>query len=113
MCVWNPGAVKSSLGNNVTWLAGVVKAVFRVFFRSPETAAVVAMKALTCDPAAHRTYVDAGETGAPKFKPGAESKPIPGASDAKVCASAWAAIEVVVSNALGGEALPAVQGDNR
>ena len=102
VCAWNPGAVQSLIGNNVApLLASLIKGIFWLLFRAPVTAAAIALHAATCEPPVHRGYLDGGETGTPAQARYAIAKAIPGGSDEGDCASAWAAVEVLVSEALG------------
>ena len=102
-CVWNPGAVKSSIGNNVSPLmAAVVKTLLAFVFRTPRTAAVIGLHAATVSPPVHGMYVSpSSEMGNPKkFE---TPKPLPGASDAAVCAAAFDAVETLIVRALGND----------
>jgi hypothetical protein len=104
VCVFHPGAVDSSMGNQLApMLAAVVKPVLRLFFRTPLRASAFAVHALTCAKPLHRAFLEHGLFGKPTDM---SAKPIPGGEDAGVCERAWLAVEALVCSALQVDSLP-------
>ncbi len=100
---FHPGAVSSGLGNNVApILAGAVKPLLRLFFRSPATAASIGLYAANSAEAL-RGYIEDGNMGRPRdFR----IKPLPGAQDREANERLWSATEASICKALGIESLP-------
>lgn len=97
ICVFHPGAVSSSLGNNVSpVLAAVLKSFLWFFFRSAEQGAVLGLHA-ACAAEPVSGYLNDGEFGTPRDM---SVKPIPGAQDVDANTATFQAVERRIRDAL-------------
>jgi NAD(P)-dependent dehydrogenase (short-subunit alcohol dehydrogenase family) len=105
VAVFHPGAVLTSLGNNVSpTAAAVAKFFLRAFFRTPRQGAIYGLHAATAATPV-RGYLEHGNFGRPSDF---ALKVLPGATDEEANERLWKETESRVCKALGRDALPPV-----